>query len=123
MDEVRNTLGARLSIAPEKLGKLDLGRFIGPFRRCHTVIIPEWTRITDIPDITFHVTQDVNGDGVEETIYSEGYFQVRWNAGTLPTIKLVASPIAISIPDCGESIPIPCGNTPAISITMSLALP
>ncbi len=114
MKEVRSVLSEMLKVSPEKLAKFDLGRFIGPFRRCHTVLIPEWTPIIDIPDITFHVTQDVNGDGVEESIYSEGYFNVRWNAGTIPSVTLVASPIAISVPGCDDTTPIPCSNVPAI---------
>jgi len=114
MKEVRNALGEMLNLPAEKLAKFDLKRYIGPFRRCHTVLIPEWTPIIDIPDITFHVTQDVDGDGVEESIYSEGYFNVRWGAGSLPPITLVASPIAISVPGCDDTTPIACGNVPAI---------
>jgi hypothetical protein len=114
MDGVRSTLGSRLKVEAGLLQDLDLRRFVGPFRRCVDLFLPEWTPIFDVPDITFRVTQDVDGDGTEETIYSEGYFQVRWNAGTLPNVKLVASPIAISIPECGEIIDIPCGNVPEI---------
>jgi len=114
MAGVRSTLGSRLNLNDELLESLDLRRFVGPFRRCYDFLIPEWTPIFDVPDITFRVTQDVNGDGIEETIHSEGYFQVRWNAGNLPNVKLVASPIAISIPECGEIIDIPCGNVPEI---------
>jgi len=114
LDAVRSTLGARLNMDAKALSSFDLRQFVGPFRRCIDIFVPEWMPIIDIPDITFRVTQDVNGDGVEETIYSEGFFKVRWDAGTLPAIKLVASPIAISIPECGEIIDIPCGNTPAI---------
>jgi hypothetical protein len=114
MEGVRSTLGSRLHLDDDLLESLDLRRFVGPFRRCYDFVVPEWTPIFDVPDITFRVTQDVNGDGIEETIYSEGYFQVRWNAGDLPNVKLVASPIAISIPECGEIIDIPCGNLPEI---------
>jgi len=35
----------------------------GPFRRCITVHVPVWTPIFDVPDITFRVTQDVDGNG------------------------------------------------------------
>jgi hypothetical protein len=38
------------------------------------VLVPEWVPLVDVPDITFRVTQDVDGDGDEETIYSEGYY-------------------------------------------------
>lgn len=115
LDGVRSTIGSRLKLDAGRLEELDLRRFIGPFRRCVDVFVPEWVAIHDAPDITFRVTQDVNADGIEETIYSEGYFQVRWDAGPLPNVKLVASPIAISIPECGDAIPIPCGNVPEIS--------
>ncbi len=114
MDGVRASIGSRLKVDVETLADFDLRQFIGPFRRCIDVFVPEWVPIFDIPDITFRVTQDVDGDGVEETIYSEGFFKVRWDAGALPPVKLVASPIAISIPECGEIIDIPCGNVPAI---------
>ena len=100
MEGVRATVGARLKIDAEVLGSFDLRQFIGPFRRCVDVFVPEWVPIIDIPDITFNVTQDVNGDGVEETIVSEGLFKVRWNAGSLSPVKLIASPPAISIPEC-----------------------
>lgn len=114
MDGVRASVSARLRMNAEDLGHFDLRRFIGPFRRCVDVFVPEWVPIIDIPDITFRVTQDVNGDGVEETIYSEGFFKVRWDAASLPPVKLIASSIAISIPECGEIVDIPCGNVPAI---------
>lgn len=87
-------LAASLKLKPEQLKDLDLRRFIGPFFRCHDVIVPEWMPILDVPDITFRVTQDVDGDGDEETIYSESYFDVRWNAGPIPDVTLYASQIA-----------------------------
>jgi hypothetical protein len=114
MEGVRSTLAARLHLESGRLEALDLRRFVGPFRRCIDIVVPEWTPILDVPDITFRVTQDVNGDGIEETIYSEGYFQGRWNAGDLNDVKLVASPIAISLPECGEIVDVPCRNVPEI---------
>ena len=60
---------------------LDLRHYIGPFKRCYTRFVPQWVPIVDVPDITFRVLQDIDGDGDEELIYGEGYFQVRWNAG------------------------------------------
>lgn len=113
-DALANTLAARLGFDVASLREVDLRRFIGPFRRCYDRLFPEWVPIVDVPDITLRVTQDIDGDGNEETIYSEGYFRVRWNAGPLPNVKLVASSAAISIPDCGETIPVPCGNVPEI---------
>lgn len=114
LEGVRSTFAARLNFDSGVLEDLDLRRYAGPFRRCHDVLVPEWVPIFDVPDITFRVTQDINGDGTEETIYSEGHFQVRWDAGPLPDVKLVASPLAISIPDCEGYEAIPCGNVPEI---------
>ena len=112
-DAFRAGVSARLNIDPKALAKLDPRRFIGPFRRCFTYFVPEWTMLLDVPDITFRVTQDVNGDGVEETIYSEGMFDVRWNAGAIPDVTLLASPIAIAGRNCGGPI-VRCGNAPEI---------
>ena len=68
---------------------------IGPFFRCHDIWLPEWTPITDVPDITFEVTQDVDNDGDEEPIYTEGFFDVRWESSNLnDPVILYASPIA-----------------------------
>ncbi len=67
----------------------------------------------DVPDITFRVTQDVNNDGTQETIYSEGYFDVRWNAGPIADVTLVASQIAVAGTAC--DVPdVNCEDTPAI---------
>jgi hypothetical protein len=72
------------------LDKLDMTKFRGPFRRCIDIVVPEWQVIVDVPDITFRVTQDTNGDGTEETIYAEGFFDVRWNAGAT---RIASQPI------------------------------
>ncbi len=95
--------------------KLDLHRYVGPFPRwkCHWEIHSEWEPILDVPDITFTVTQDVNGDGNEETIYSEGFFDVRWNAGDIPPVTLHASQIAVASPLCGQLPDIGCQETGA----------
>lgn len=87
--------------------------YLGPYFRCYDVWVREVTPVLDVPDITFRVTQDVDGDGDEETIYSEGFFDVRWDAGTIPDVTLYASPAAVAslscdVPDLG-----PCG-APAI---------
>ncbi|WP_431284971.1 hypothetical protein ACQW02_09195 [Humitalea sp. 24SJ18S-53] len=89
-------------------------RWIGPFRRCTTVLLPEWVPLLDVPDITFRVTQDVNGDGTEDVIYSEGYFDVRWNAGAIPDVTLEASQIAIAGVACDVPA-VACGNVPALT--------
>lgn len=97
-----------------KVAELEPARAIGPFLRCRDVLVAEWEYIADVPDVTFRVTQDVDLDGTEETIYSEGFFDVRWNAGDIPPVTLVASPIARPSPFC-EAPVIPCGNTPEIA--------
>ncbi|MBC8057079.1 MAG: hypothetical protein H7Y61_10920, partial [Rhizobiales bacterium] len=113
MDAVRGAIATQLGIAPGALERLDLGRFIGPFRRCVDVFVPEWHLVVDTPDITFRVTQDTNGDGVEETIYSEGYFDVRWNAGPVPDVTLVASSAARESHLC-DTPGVPCKDVPEL---------
>ncbi len=101
-----------------EVARLDPARAVGPFLRCRDVLVPEWQYIADIPDITFRVTQDVDLDGDEETIYAEGLFDVRWNAGYIPPVTLVASPIARPAPFCDAPV-IPCADEPAI-VTVGL---
>ncbi len=76
--------------------KLDLNHYVGPFPlyRCEWVIKEELVPILEVPDITFWVTQDTDGDGDQETIYSDGYFQVGWQSGPLSDVILHASQIA-----------------------------
>ena len=100
------------------LAELSPAKAIGPFLRCRNVLVAEWEYIVDVPDITFRVTQDVDLDGDEETIYNEGFFDVRWNAGYIPPVTLKASPIARPAPFCDGPV-IPCGNKPAI-VTVGL---
>jgi hypothetical protein len=88
-------------------------RIVGPFLRCRDVLVLEWQLIFDVPDITFRVTQDVDLDGDEENIYSEGFFDVRWNAGAIPNVVLEASAIARPSPIC-EGPDFPCVNQPGI---------
>ena len=85
---------ARAAITDERFAKFSFDHFVGPLLRCFDVFVPEFVPIVDVPDITFRVTQDVDGDGTEELIYSEGFFDVRWNAGAIPDVTLHASPIA-----------------------------
>ncbi len=104
-----------LDLKSEFMARFNLQRFVGPFWRCRDVFVPEWQLTLDVPDITFRVTQDTNGDGTEETIYSEGYFDVRWNAGALPNVTLQASGIAKESRFCSNgNPPIRCGTVPAI---------
>lgn len=83
----REALGASLhsaltSSAPGIEGRLkfNVDRFIGPLLRCDYEFETEIVPLLDVPDITFRVTQDVDGDGDEEVVYDEGFFDVRWNA-------------------------------------------
>lgn len=103
-------LAAALNMPTDRLERLDLNRYVGPFLRwhCETVIYPEIAPIIDVPDITFRVTQDVDGDGDEETIYSEGFFDVRWNAGAIPNVLLFANDNAVAALTCGQPEPIGC---------------
>lgn len=86
------------------LATINFGRWTGPFIRCDDVLVPTWVPIIDIPDITFEALQDVDGDGVEEVIYSEGYFDVRWDAGAIPDVILEAGPQAIASRVCDEPV-------------------
>ena len=121
-DGIRAAIAAKVGLDPknELLANFNVQRFIGPFWRCRDIFVAEWNLTLDVPDITFRVTQDTNGDGTEETIYSEGYFDVRWDAGNLPNVTLVASGIAKETRFCSPGNPgVVCGNTPAI-ITIGL---
>lgn len=114
-EAVRSTLAAHVKMEAAALKDVDLRAYIGPFKRCIDIFVPEWRPFIDIPDITFRVTQDTNGDGVEETIYSEGFFAVRWNAsGPIGPLKIQAKPNALAGLACNGGERIPCGNTPAI---------
>ena len=114
---LRSAVAEKLDIEVKSklLDGFDLSRYIGPFYRCRDFYIAEWQMILDVPDITFRVTQDTNGDGVEETIYSEGLFDVRWNSGSIPNLTLEASSIARESRVC--QVPeVPCTNTPALQL-------
>ena len=108
-----HTLAGQLKLDAQDLRALDLRRYIGPFKRCFDVLVPTWVPILDVPDITFRVLQDTDGDGDEEQIYGENYFQVRWDAGPIGPVTIHAGPNARSGVACGPTN-IPCGNVPAI---------
>lgn len=93
-------LAEKYGIDPKLLERFRPERHLGPLVRCWWELVPEVTTIVDVPDITFRVTQDVNADGVEETIYSESFFDVRWDSGPIPDVTLYADPIAFSAPFC-----------------------
>lgn len=109
-----NKLAGQVGLDPKVLAeRLDFRRWIGPFFRCHDVFVPVWVPLLDIPDITFRVLQDTDGDGNEEVIYGESHFDVRWNAGAMPDQVIHAWPNARAGNLCGPTN-IPCGNQPAI---------
>jgi hypothetical protein len=110
---VQNTLANKLSLGASELQNLDLSHYYGPFLRCYDVIVPEWVPIFEIPDISFRVTQDVDGNGTQDVIYSSGLFDVPWNNGPISPVTLVASPIAISTTQCNVPV-VPCGNVPSL---------
>ena len=70
--------------------------YVGPFPRfhCEWIAEREIVPILEVPDITFWVTQGINGDGEQETIYSQGYFHVGWQSGPLSDVTIHASQIA-----------------------------
>jgi hypothetical protein len=110
---VRESLAARLNLDAKQLQGLNLNRYNGPYLRCIDILVPEWVPIIEVPDISFRVTQDVNGTGVQQVIYSEGLFDVQWGSGDNPYVTLIASPIAVSTRNC-NSPDVPCGNVPSI---------
>lgn len=93
----------------------DHQKFIGPFITCYDVWRAEWIQFLDVPDITFRVTQDIDGNGTEEEIYREGFFDVRWNAELNLNVTLVADASAHCSPICGPVGDIPCTDVPKIS--------
>jgi hypothetical protein len=120
-DAIRSAVAMQLGVDREAVERFNPNQFVGPFLRCFDINIPEWQLVLDVPDITFKVTQDINGDGVEETIYSEGMFDVRWDAGDISNLKLVTSPLAIESHSC-ETPTVVCGNVPAILFAGMMSL-
>jgi len=107
LPENMDTNPARLAIESnlssdelKRFGDVDFRHWIGPFWRCIDVTFGVWTPVFDVPDITFKVTQDTDGDGNEEVIYSEGFFDVRWNSGSMSDVVLEADASALSSPNC-----------------------
>ena len=114
-DAIRTAIAGQLGLGREAadIEGFNYRNYIGPFYRCIDFYVPVWQQVLDVPDITFRVTQDTNGDGIEETIYSEGYFDVRWDSGPISNVTLVASSIAKESHFCHVP-PVPCGNVPAL---------
>ena len=61
-----------------------------------------------------------DGDGDEETIYSEGFFDVRWNASPIPDVTLLAGAAALSTPACEGPDIDPSGCTKPEILTAGL---
>lgn len=101
---------------------LEPSDLIGPFLQCRDVIVPEWTTVLDVPDITFRVTQDIDGDGTEETIYSEGYFDVDWNDLPDDEIVIEADNVALTVPPCEVEPSLPDCEVPELRIIGSMPL-
>ena len=108
---VQSTLANKLGLHADVLKDVDLARYYGPFIRCFDIIVTEWVPIFEVPDITFRVTQNING--VQQTIYSTGLFDVSWDANGDSNVTLVASPIAVSSTVCNAPN-VPCGNVPSL---------
>ena len=116
---VQSTLANKLGLNSTVLKDLDLNRFYGPFIRCFDIIVPEWVPIFEVPDITFRVTQNING--IQQTIYSTGLFDVSWDANGDSNVTLLASPIAVSSTVCNTPS-VPCGNVPSLEYVGLLPL-
>ncbi|MDE0829339.1 MAG: hypothetical protein OSB03_09075 [Vicinamibacterales bacterium] len=86
---------------------------LGPFLRCHLKWTAEWQLFADVPDLTFRVTQDVDGDGTEEEIYTEGLFDVRWEDTSTSNVVIEAEAEAISVPCDGNPVAAACTNRPS----------
>ncbi|TLU82226.1 MAG: hypothetical protein FDX30_12225 [Chlorobium sp.] len=118
LDGIRSAVAMKLGLdySAKEIAGFDPKKYIGPFLRCYDILMPEWHIFRDVPDITFRVTQDVNGDGIQENIYSESFFDVRWDADPLPDVTLTASQIARESRACGvpNKDDIPCDKEPAI---------
>lgn len=109
----KNAQGVVHGIDIKTLEPLSLDGFIGPFQRSKQVDMPEWHTIADVPDITFRVTQDI--DGEEKVIYDDGFFDVRWDSVDIPDVVLQVPKVAVSsnaYPD-----PDPCCQETAIAPT------
>lgn len=98
--EHRRRLEARVGTPLHALAELNPRRFYGPVLRCHTVLLPQWCTVLDVPDLTFEVAQGVDGDGQPQVIYGDGLFDVRWDAGAIGEIVLEVDASASASPSC-----------------------
>jgi hypothetical protein len=93
----------------ESAASVDPRRFLGPFMRCRGLHVPILRPVFDVPDISFRVTQDVDDDGDQETIYAEGLFDVRWDMDPIPDVTLNAWEIAVAGSAC-DVPPLECAT-------------
>jgi hypothetical protein len=95
--------------------QLNLNHYIGPFFRqnCEWRLVEELVPILEVPDVTFRVTQDINGDGEQEVIYTDGWFDVPWQTRNLSNVTLYASANARATTSCQVPVFGDCGE-PAI---------
>lgn len=113
--QVVGDFSKRMGITQKAMQSVDYRRFIGPFIACRDVWRIGWVPFFDVPDITFRVTQDIDSNGTEEEIYSEGFFDVRWNAPSNLYATLIADASALCSPICEPVEEIPCADIPKIS--------
>jgi hypothetical protein len=113
LNAVRSTLANQLRLDASTLENLNLGRYYGPFLRCYDILVPEWVPIFEVPDISFRVTQNVNGTGTPVVIYSGGLFDIPWSTGNISNVTLIASQIAISTSNCNTPN-VACSNVPSL---------
>jgi len=114
IDGIRAAVALKLGLDPAAatLANFHPVRYLGPFWRCIDIILPEWQLIVEVPDITFLVTQDVDGNGTQQTIYDDP-FGTNWNVNPTPNVTLVASSIAKETHTC-QTPQVLCGDVPAI---------
>ena len=107
------TLAGRLGVKAKDLASVDPRRWMGPFMRCHDVIVPEWVPILEVPDISITVLQDTTGTGTPVPICGPVNFGVSWETTPIGPLTLQAGPNALAGVPCGPTS-IPCGDEPAI---------
>ena len=110
---VRATLANKLGLDVNQIAGLNPNRYFGPFLRCYDVLVPEWVPIQAVPDVTFRVTQDVNGTGTQEVIYDGGLFDIPWGTGNPSNVTLIASQIATASTTC-TTPNVVCEDVPAL---------
>lgn len=102
-DLMMEMLGKQKKDVAATMAQIRVSKPIVRLLRCWPEIVPEWNLFLDVPDIVFKVEQDIDADGVLETIYEEGYFDVNWNLSESTTdVQIEAWSNAICVP-CGQS--------------------